>query len=126
MFTKICNETETTYLTYQAVKQFGKDRYYLNFCIDSEKAFVTLSSGNKRKYKDIYEQKEYKSGGGLEALIWVRDTILEFPKFKRTKYILIGWADSRRKRIYKRGLCKFGFYEARVGGLPCLLKKNYD
>ena len=123
MFTKV---QERNYETYQIVKEFGRDKYFLEFMIDSDKVFVYLSSGNKRKHKEVFEDKDYKSSGGLKALFWARDSMFDFIKFRPTKYTVVGWTNSRRKRVYKRALCDYGFYEGVVEKVPCLLKKNYD
>lgn len=46
---------------------------------------------------------------GLEALTWAKQQIIEFENYIKEKYsgkksICVGWDDSKRKRVYLRGL----------------------
>lgn len=92
----------------------------------SVKFHIGVSSGKKRKHREIFEHKEYKSKGGLKALMWLKDKTLEFPEYYDSKiknqYICIGWADSRRRDIYKR-LEKYGFQFTFNEGEKILMKK---
>ena len=95
----------------------------------SVKYYVAVSSGKKRKEFDIFEEKENKSFGGISALFWIREAIYDFPDFYsrnvdgRRQYICIGWADSRRKKIYKKYLEKGGFVLMRDNNYSILMKK---
>lgn len=53
---------------------------------------------------------------GLEALLWAKNAILEFEKWIPGEWpwlesirIDVGWADSRRKRVYMYGLRRHGY-----------------
>lgn len=105
-----------------STKQFGKDTYYLWATIESNKAYFSLSSGNKRKHKFVFEEKSRKSTGGVAALIWARDEMLSFNEVD-IKMLCVQASDSRRRRIYKRGLNRFGFGEQRIKGDLVLIKK---
>lgn len=93
----------------------------------SIKYWVAASSGKKRREFEIFEDKEFKSLGGIKALFWIKEAILDFPSFyrnpyKKTEYICIGWADNRRRDIYER-LKKEGFNFAMEQGSKILIKK---
>ena len=94
----------------------------------SVKYYVAVSSGKKRRDFDIFEEKSSKSFGGIRALFWIKEAMYDFPKFysrwveNRNQYICIGWADSRRRDIYKR-LEKRGFQFMIEGGRKILMKK---
>lgn len=111
---------------YEAKQKFGKDTYYLYCTVEDNRAWFAISSGNKRRYRDIFEEKEYKSGAGILGLIWIRDTMLTFPtQFPRLgiSKLCVGAADSRRWRIYKSRLNKYGFYQEIYRGDRVLVKK---
>jgi len=92
----------------------------------STKFWVAASSGKKRKEKDIFEEKENKSLGGMKALLWIKNKMFEFPKWYNStdenQYILVHWADSRRRDIYQR-LIKEGFQFMVDDGRKILMKK---
>lgn len=94
----------------------------------SIKYWVHVSSGKKRKEFEIFEDKEAKSLGGIRALFFIRDAMYDFPKYfsnrvrGRTEYLMIGWADSRRRNIYQR-LEKEGFQFMIDNGRKILMKK---
>ena len=85
--------------------------------LKTNKFWIGVSSGKKRKELDIFEDKPNKSTGGMKALIWIKNEVLGFPEYFKTlrhtykgkrQYICIVWADSRRRNIYQR-LEKDGF-----------------
>lgn len=94
------------------------------------KYWVHASSGKKRKEFEIFEDKKNKSLGGIRALFFIRDAMYDFPKYFRNisniegkkEYLMIGWADSRRRDIYQR-LEKEGFQFANHEGKKILMKK---
>ena len=63
----------------------------------------------------------------MKALIWCKDTILEFPaEYNRDKdlkqYICIGWSDNRRRNIYDR-LRRYGFEYSQIDNRKTLIKQ---
>ena len=94
------------------------------------KYWIHASSGKKRKEFEIFEDKKNKSLGGIRALFFIRDAMYDFPKYFRNtsniegkkEYLMIGWADSRRRDIYQR-LEKEGFQFMMDGGNKILMKK---
>ena len=93
----------------------------------SEKFWISASSGKKRNQRKFFEERDYKSKGGIEALLWIRDVILDFPNFignpfNKKQYIVIHWSDSRRRDIYKR-LEKYGFRFTLDEGKKVLMKR---
>ena len=92
------------------------------------KYWIHASSGKKRKEFEIFEDKKNKSLGGIRALFFIRDAMYDFPKYfsnrvrGRTEYLMIGWADSRRRNIYQR-LEKEGFLFMVDNGNKILMKK---
>ena len=119
-------------LYYFKKEDFNGYTYHLEAYIDSsyktEIYWFALSSGKKRKELDIYEEKEKKSKGGIQALVWAKKEILSFPDFarnplKKKRYIAIRWADSRRRDIYTRSLIKEGFIIQIINKEKVLIKK---
>jgi hypothetical protein len=111
------------------------DTYQYNVLITLEDAtmsksikyWVSASSGKKRREFDIFEEKEAKSLGGIKALFWIKEAILNFPSYytnpyNKIEYICIAWADNRRRDIYER-LKKEGFVFAMESGVKILRKK---
>jgi hypothetical protein len=114
-------------------KEFNGCKYYLYVSVyennKSDKFWISISSGKKRKDLHIFEEKENKSTGGLKALVWIKKSMLEFPNFynrknnsKKKQYICVSWADSRRRNIYQR-LIKDGFSFSIDDGEKILIKK---
>ena len=85
---------------------------------------VMLSSGKKRKELKIFEEKKNISFNGIEVLIKVLNIVdKEFPKFYGSDLTLVVfWADTKRRRVYKR-LENYGWRLSRVEGSLCYLKK---
>ena len=92
MFEKVKEYGDNCYL---AKKKFGKDTYYLWAMVtDQVNVYIALSSGNKRR--DMLTFPQFYS------------------KYAKLKFMYIVPADSRRRRIYKRSLEKYGFREERI------------
>ena len=99
--------------------------YYIIFLyINSDTYSVLLSSGKKRKELKIFEEKKNISFNGYEVLIKVFNIVnTEFPKFYNSNLTLVVfWADTKRRRVYKR-LENYGWRLSRVEGNLCYLKK---
>lgn len=118
---------------YQTFEIFNGYTYCLNIVVEenwkSLKYWVALSSGKKRKDLSVFIPKDSKSGGGIRALIWAKNKMMEFPEFYENKYykpensyICIYWADSRRRNIYQR-LERGGFKFFTEHGVKILRKK---
>ncbi len=127
-------ERDTRYEGYYYFKKetFNDFVYYLEAYVEytfkKETYWFALSSGKKRKELDIYIEKERKSKGGLQALIWAKKEILDFPEFignpfRKSRYIAIRWADNRRRDIYARTLLKEGFQFQIIEREKVLIKK---
>lgn len=92
------------------------------------KYWISASSGKKKRDFYVFDDKSEKSLGGIKALVWLKESMLEFPIFyknrvyKRKEYICINWSDSRRRDIYSR-LQKEGFIFMNIDGNKCLMKK---
>lgn len=107
--------------TYHSIKKFNNTIYRIEIWVDctqkTNKFYVALSSGKKRKYLKNFREDGHHRDGGIRALLWVKQQMFAFPEWFYEKYIvddipsylIIGWADSRRRDIYKR-LQKEGFY----------------
>lgn len=118
-------------LVYYACEEFNGCKYYIYFYViqthKSEKIWISASSGKKRKDSMVFEPKDNKSSGGLKALIWLKNAMLGFPEYfgnplNKKQYIIIGWADTRRRDIYER-LTKEGFTFAIEEKSKILMKK---
>lgn len=117
---------------YYQTKMFDKYKYNIFITLEetdkSLKYWIAISSGKKRKEFDIFEEKENKSLVGIKPLFWIKNEILEFPKYytkgmtNKSQYICITWADNRRRNIYQR-LEREGFKFMNIGGEKCLVKK---
>ena len=113
-------------------KKFGKYQYNVLVIPEqtdkSIKYWISVSSGKKRKEFEIFEDKASKSLGGIRALFWIKEAMYDFPKYfsnrvgSRAEYLMIGWADSRRRNIYQR-LEKEGFLFMVDNGNKILMKK---
>lgn len=82
----------------------------------SKKELNNWYYGNRES--NISEQTTY-SKYGISVLIWARKQIENFIEFHKKWYgrntaLCIGGADSRRYRVYKKGLSKLGFSEQMV------------
>lgn len=117
---------------YYTSKQFNGFTYNAVMTLEesdkSVKYWFSTSSGKKRKDFEIFEEKDNKSFGGIKALLWLKDCLFNFPVFfapklyGRTAYLVVGWADTRRRDIYAR-LQKEGFQFMVEGGRKILIKK---
>ena len=117
---------------YYISKQFNGFQYNAVMTLEesdkSVKYWFSISSGKKRKDFEIFEEKASKSLGGIRALFWIKEAMYDFPKYfsnrvrGRTEYLMIGWADSRRRNIYQR-LEKEGFQFMVDNGNKILMKK---
>ena len=117
---------------YYIYKQFNGFTYNAVMTLEesdkSVKYWFSISSGKKRKEFEIFEEKASKSLGGIRALFWIKEAMYDFPKYfsnivrGRTEYLMIGWADSRRRNIYQR-LEKEGFLFMVDNGNKILMKK---
>jgi hypothetical protein len=98
----------------------------------SIKFWVSTISGKKRKDLEAWEHQTTKSLGGIQALIWIKRTMLEFPQHYRDRYtrknemdlpthLCIEWTDSRRRDIYER-LRSEGFHFTQMDGVKILIK----
>jgi hypothetical protein len=114
-------------------KYFGGFKYSVIITVEalskSVRFWVYTSSGKKRKELEIYGDKINKSLGGIKALFWIKDAVLNFPIFYNIKYdiddlkayLCILWSDSRRRDIYAR-LEKEGFSFMQINGVKTLVK----
>ena len=99
--------------------------YYVMFSVFNNDTYsVMLSSGKKRKELKIFEEKKNISFNGYEVLTKVFNIVnIEFPKFYNSNLTLVVfWADTKRRRVYKR-LENYGWRLSRVDGNLCYLKK---
>ena len=124
-------ERDYYYELYTTSKEFNGDVYVASVqvyrTLKSDKFWFHVSSGKKRKHFEVFEDKEYKSHGGMKALFWIRDAMYDFPKFyknhyNKKQYLVVGWADTRRRNIYSR-LQKEGFQFMIDEGRKVLIKK---
>ena len=123
-------DRESGYELYVTSKEFNGDTYVVLISVyktlKADRFWVAVSSGKKRKHIDIFEDKDYKSKGGIKALLWVKDAVFNFPEFygnpfNKKQYACILWSDSRRRDIYQR-LEKYGFTFVFEGGQKILRK----
>ena len=121
----------SNYRVYTTSKEFNGDLYVVTIWVDkslkSDKFWIGVSSGKKRKHRKIFEEKEYKSKGGLKALLWIKDSIFDFPiyygnTYNKKQYICLHWSDARRRDIYSR-LERYGFQFVFEDGQKILMKK---
>ena len=85
---------------------------------------IFLSSGKKRRELRVFEEKESISFNGIKVLLKILNIInVEFPKFYNSDVSLaVFWADTKRRRVYKR-LENYGWRLSRVDGNLYYLKK---
>jgi len=126
-----CREWNNTFL---CEKYFGKYKYLVEVWVEetsnSLRYWVSVSSGKKRRELKIFEDKTDKSLGGIKALLWVKQTMLGFPKYYVENYhvdgfklyLCIRWADNKRRNIYER-LTKEGFYFQHIDNSKTLIKE---
>ena len=110
---------------YETKFEWNGITYYVMFSVFNNDTYsVMLSSGKKRKELKIFEEKKNISFNGYEVLIKVFNIVnTEFPKFYNSNLTLVVfWADTKRRRVYKR-LENYGWRLSRVEGNLCYLKK---
>ena len=110
---------------YETKFEWNGITYYIMFSIFNNDTYsVMLSSGKKRRELKIFEGKKSKSFNGIEVLIKIINIVnIEFPKFYNSDLTLVVfWADTKRRRVYKR-LENYGWRLSRVDGNLCYLKK---
>ena len=110
---------------YETKFEWNGITYYVMFSVFNNDTYsVMLSSGKKRKELKIFEEKKNISFNGYEVLIKVFNIVnTEFPKFYNSNLTLaVFWADTKRRRVYKR-LENYGWRLSRVEGNLCYLKK---
>lgn len=122
---------------YHIIKKFGSIYYRLQIDLyksdDTCKFWIGLGSGRKRK--DLYNQEpdNILRLEGISPLIWVKNQIDSFtsdyinnigPLYYGHKnyFIVIAWANSKRKRVYS-WLLREGYYFSSWDGTSCLIKK---
>lgn len=124
-------EKGDNYEEFKVSKEFEGDVYTVIITayktLKSDKFWVAVSSGKKKKHREVFEEKDYKSKGGIKALLWVKEVILAFPAFwqnpyNKRQYIVIHWSDNRRRNIYKR-LEREGFKFMVDEGFKVLIKR---
>jgi len=120
--------------TYYTTEKFNGYQYNVLVITEESpktiKYWIHASSGKKRREFEIFEDKENKSLGGVKALFWIRDAMFDFPRYfserrnlrGKTCYLMVGWADNRRRNIYSR-LIKEGFEFRSEQGRKILIKK---
>lgn len=119
---------------YSLISNFDGTDYKISVFVQenskSIKIWVGVSSGNKRKHLEIYEDSEVVRVGGIKALLWIKNEILRFGtlygeeyKGNLKVYMCIEWADSRRRDIYHRSLSKEGFRFGMDEGEKILIKR---
>lgn len=120
---------------YEMKEEFNGDVYSVFISCEhnpkSVRYWVSTSSGKKRKHREIFEEKESKSKGGIKALLWIKDKVLEFPKWyndnqcrveNKKEYICVHWTDSKRRNVYSR-LQNYGFKFTVDGKYKILMKR---
>lgn len=110
---------------YETKFEWNGITYYIMFSIFNNDTYsVMLSSGKKRKELKIFEEKKNISFNGYEVLLKILNIInVEFPKFYNSNLTLaVFWADSKRRRVYKR-LENYGWKLCRIDGTLGYRKK---
>lgn len=99
-------------------------KYYILFSFYDEDVFnICLSSGRKRRELRVFEEKESISFNGIKVLLKILNIIdVEFPKFYGECSLNVFWADSKRRRVYKR-LENYGWKLCRIDGTLGYRKK---
>ena len=125
MFKEIISDCGRFLDGYETKFDWNGITYYIIFLyINNDTYSVLLSSGKKRKELKIFEEKKNISFNGYEVLTKVFSIVnTEFPKFYNSDITLVVfWADTKRRRVYKR-LENYGWRLSRVDGNLCYLKK---
>lgn len=111
-------------------KKFNTTTYYVYLSVEFEKLYVAMANSKKKKYKSFFEEHPQPTDGGIPALLWVKDAMLQFPEWyksrykKELKFIYLKGSDSRRQRVYKYFLNKCGFYTERTPDYGIVLCKR--
>lgn len=93
---------------YYKKKQFGSVTYYAEVIKEDDKAFFAISSGKKRRFLNVFEEKEEKNFEGLAPLLWAKSQIYTIKDIFSSNFtVIIGWSDTRRQKIYTRFLPDF-------------------
>lgn len=91
---------------------------------------ISLDVYHKRK--QVNENILKQTGkDGLSSLLFAKQAIVEFEEYilndwgsyHKEIYLKVLWEDSKRKRVYERGLKDLGFFFSIHNGDRCLLKK---
>lgn len=94
--------------------------------------WVSFQIYSKRKHiEKNFEDCKITGKCGLEGILFAKDAILEFEKFISTQYevnenhhfIVVGWADKVRKKIYCHFLPRYGFVLGKYQGSGALIKE---
>lgn len=116
---------------YYKIKKFNTTFYKLDLTLDYNvkvlKIWACASSGKKRRDLEDAEPNDYKRDGGIKALLWMKNELLDIldyldvqPHYK--VYICISWADSKRRDVYGR-LEREGFRFMVDEGSKILMKR---
>lgn len=107
--------------------------FYRDYGTNGAEYQVGFAVGDKRKDVDAYllggndaRRIDCKTVGtcGLEALVWARQTILEFETYvKKPAKIIIFGADNKRLRVYERAMKRHGYHKCMYLGRWCVMKK---
>ena len=125
MFKEIISDCGRFLDGYETKFEWNGITYYVMFSVFNNDTYgVMLSSGKKRRELKIFEEKKGKSFNGIEVLIKILNIVnIEFPKFYNSDLTsVVFWADTKRRRVYKR-LENYGWRLSRVDGNLCYLKK---
>lgn len=121
------------------IKKFNSTYYKLTMQVEhfnkTIKTWVSVSSAKKRKHLDNvefeYDLEGVKRDGGIKALLWIKNEILNFyndyNKDYKTElydklYICIHWSNNKRRNVYSR-LQKEGFYFMNDENCKILMKE---
>ena len=118
---KFANQTiEVEFTPYVDRIGLNKDRYF----------YVAAVIYHKRKDKiKLFENVQSSGKIGISGLIIMKNIILSFIDYLNemdsvyNNYIIVNWSDSKRGRVYKNGLERYGFTYGMLGGYLSLYKK---
>jgi hypothetical protein len=111
--------------------QFLQIKFYEEIYYDKILYFVCFEIRNKR-YQIGKSWLKTTGKIGLSGLLWAKEKIKEFENFiinkkiekeKISMYILVGWEDNRRRKVYERGLKNLGYKIDYMVGRKLLIKK---